>query len=195
MKLFLLLSALTVTLHTSKVFHSPLGQEEIGMSSCTGVFISPNRVLTAEHCVEHSRGHQWIRTNDNKSYEAKIVRTDPLRDLALLYIPRIQPHKYATLGAAAYVTEPVYTVNSGEDIPGTYGEGVVKNVMIWDKDYPAMIMHSIAILAGASGSGLFDRKGHLVGINTRARAAISLAVNTSDIECFLANTCDVPKAY
>lgn len=190
MKLFLMLSALTVTLHTSKIYINPQGVPEVGMSACTGVFVSPNTILTAQHCVENSRGHQWIKTDDGKSYAVDIVRTDAYRDLALLSVPKITSHKFAKIGKQAFITEDVYTVNSGDDIPGTWGLGVVKNVMVWDTDTSTMIMHSIAILAGASGSGLFDRKGQLIGINTRAKAAISLAVNTADIKCFLANTCD-----
>lgn len=195
MKLFLLLYSLTVTLHTSKIHRAFTGQEEIGMSACTGVFVAPDVILTAQHCVEDSRGKQWIKTNDDKSYEARIIRTDRFRDLALLYIPYIQPHKYVTLGKQAYVTEPVYTVNSGADFPGTYGEGIVKNIVALDDTTSPMIMHSAAILGGASGSGLFNRKGQLIGINVRAKSAISMAVNTSDVKCFLEGSCDVPKAY
>lgn len=186
MNLFLLLSMFTVTIHIQKDFKTPTGRTEHGMATCTGVFITSNEILTAGHCLEHSRGHQWIRTNDNKSFEAEIVKIDTYHDLALLRIPKITFHVHAVMGKDAYTSEEVYTVNSGNELIGTFNKGMVANVIQVDDDLPVLIMSTIQIYHGASGSGLFDWKGKLVGINVMTDKQFSLSVNTKDIVAFLA---------
>lgn len=184
MKLFLLMSLYTVTLHTSKLYRNQQGEEEIGMSACTGVFVSPDTLLTAGHCLKNNRNHQWIKTDDGKSFAAEIVMIDADDDIALIRVKGLC-HRYAKVGKQVQPTDKVYTVNSGEDNAGTYGEGVVENIV----DVPELkqpgILHSIAIFHGASGSGIFNAKGELVGINDMTSGALSWAVNTTTIKQFL----------
>lgn len=191
MKLFLLLCSLTVTIHTSKVYKNHLGEDEIGLSTCTGVFISDNEILTAGHCSEHSRGYQWVLTHEGVSYPAEIIKIDSYRDLALLRVPKIKRHRHTQIKKEAYKTEDVYSVNSGKDFIETYAKGVVQNFVSIDESLPDMTLHSAAILPGASGSGLFDEKGNLVGINTRAAGPFSMAVTTKDILYFMAHLNDI----
>jgi serine protease Do len=184
MKLFLLLSMLTVTLHIKETYINPKGMPAIGMTACTGVFVSPNTILTAGHCVETSIGQQWARLNNGKVFTADVLAVDKKEDLALLYVHGPK-HPYVRLGKPVHQADKVYTVNSGQDNQDTYGEGVVENIITLDELASPGIMHSIAIFQGASGSGLFNGKGQLVGINVLKQGAIGWAVNTSTIEKFL----------
>lgn len=184
MKLFLWMSLVTVSLHTSQIYVNKQGVPEIGMSACTAEFVRPDTLITAAHCLENNRGHQWIKTNEGKSFAVNIVAIDFEEDIALLQTPGLK-HAYCLLGAQVKPTDKVYTVNSGEDLQGTYGEGVVENIVKIDELPSPGILHNIAIFQGASGSGLFDRKGRLVGINDMKQGALSWAINTATIERFL----------
>lgn len=182
MKLFLFMSLVTVTLRVSIPEHTPKGY---GLDTCTGVFVSNDEILTARHCVEDSRGRQWIKLNDGLSYPVVIKKVSSEMDLALLAIPEIVVHPYVDLGKDVVVTQPVYTVNSGEGYEKTYNQGIVCNIVQVIKEEPKMIMHTGAILPGASGSGLFNSEGKLVGINVKGNRVFSLAVTIQDIRKFL----------
>lgn len=184
MKLFLLMSLLTCTIHIQEKHHNKQGKLVDDTAVCTGVFVAPQTVLTAGHCLSKSTGHQWVRENDGKIWDASILAVNPNEDLALLHV-RGKPHPYVCIGKAVYKTQKVYTVNSGQDYQDTYGEGVVENIVPSEEIASPGIIHSIAIFGGASGSGLFNRKGQLVGINIMKQGAISWAVNTSTLVKFL----------
>lgn len=184
MKLFILLSLVTCTLHIKERYINHKGKLQTGISACTGVFVGPNTVLTAAHCVRESTGYQWAKTNDGKVFDVSIIARNPDEDLALLRV-NIKPHPYVSLGREVQKTDHVYTVNSGQDLQDTYGEGVVENIVSLEEIHSPGILHSIAIFGGASGSGLFNRKGKLVGINILKQGAVSFAVNIPAIATFL----------
>lgn len=181
MKLYLALLLVTATLRVSKNYENG----EPGLSTCSGVFVSDDEFLTARHCLRDSRGHQWVKTPQGQTYSAEIETISKESDLALLYIPNLEKHPYVKLGRPAKITEKIYTVNAGQRLENTYNEGVVCNKIEIFEDEPPMLMHNAAIMGGASGSGVFNKKGQLVGINTRASGEFSLAVDVVDIMNFL----------
>lgn len=177
MSLLALLTAVTLTFHTN-VTNKETG--ETALNTCTAVFISPNEALTARHCIHGDKS--WVKDADNKSFSATLVRMDSTQDLALIQVIGI-PHKYAQLGKPVQKGEKIYLYSSEDDMIGTYGEGTVENIVI-DQGVP-MIVHSASILPGGSGSGLFNSKGELVGINTITMGSLSKAVDMTAINYFL----------
>jgi len=188
--MFSLLAVYAVTIHISSTFPTPQDPKNYDIGSCSGVFISGNEILTAAHCFSASRNHQWVKTDDDKSYEAKVESIDFLDDLAVVVVPKIKDHPYVRLGKRVGRGDHVYTVNSGDDIKDTYNEGVVNNLILDPDTNVPEIMHSASIDFGASGSGLFDKKGRLVGINTMKRGPFGYAVDIAPIRDFL-NTRDI----
>jgi S1-C subfamily serine protease len=176
--LITLLSLATVTVHIQG--KSPTG--EIGMITCSAVFISPNEVLTANHCTEDSTGKMWVKDYDGKSWSAKVLYQSKHFDLALLSV-QAPPHQYVKFGKPLVRGEPVYIMSSEEDMPYTYGEGVTANLIL--DEGVLTVTHTASILQGASGSGLFNRKGQLVGINTAILRTLSMAVDISEVNYFL----------
>lgn len=160
---------------------------EKGINLCTGVVVSPTTILTAHHCINQSTGIQWVTDYFGNTYSAKVIKKDKVYDLALLqvYTPF---DRTAKIGDEPLIASKVYSVHSGLALDFTYGEGVVNNVIRYeDTDPVPFILHSILISQGASGSGLFNEKGELVGINDAVIKTGTLAVNTPEIKKFLKN--------
>lgn len=180
------LSIVTLTLHCRFTTKLPTGKEYTGLSTCTAVYITPNEALTAGHCIEGTTiGHKWARTSDGKSFRVKVLWRDFARDLALLYVSG-PPHKYVILADNPQKSDKVYVLSSEEGFIGSYNEGIVSNIIADpDLNMTAMIVHTAAIRHGASGSGLFNSKGALVGINTKTMGPLSEAVDAVTIRLFL----------
>jgi serine protease Do len=190
MKLYLMLCLMTVTVKVSSEYRNLSGKKEKSLDTCTGVFVSENEVLTADHCVKDSTGKQWIKNKKGQSFTAIVERRDSVHDLALLKV-YIKNKNFAHLGKQPEITDKVYSVNSGNDLTYTWDEGVVENIMMYEETDPSpIILSSFHIMPGASGGGLFNSKGELVGINVATILGGSLAVNTPDIRTFLAKLDD-----
>ena len=180
--LFLLISALSVTLHTKKPH--PFFEGQSIMHACSGVFIQENKILTASHCVEKA-SHLWIKTDDNKSYKATVIKLDEKKDLALLYIHDIKHHNIAKAVNDYKKSDLIFQVSNADDMHQTYGTGMIMNIILDNK--VEQLVHSAVILGGSSGSGLFDKRGRLIGINVARMGAVSFAVSSKEIEAFLNN--------
>ncbi len=181
---YLALLSVTVTIHASCTYPTPKNPKEYALITCSGVFVSPNEILTAGHCVSRSRGNQWIKTSDNKSFSVIIQKLDKQTDLALLKVTKPLNHPYVLLGKPLKITDAVYTVNSGADYEGTFNSGFVCNVIL--DDYKILtLLHNAPLVGGASGSGLFNAKKELIGINVATMKNLSEAVDIYEIQKFL----------
>lgn len=157
-------------------------------ASGSGVIISEDGyILTNNHVVNESSSNNYYQVSaankitvtlysDNKdeeakSYEAQIVGTDPLTDLAVLKIDATGL-KAAELGdsASLQVGEFVMAVGNPLDMPNTVTSGIVSalNREITDDDGTEykLIQTDAAINAGNSGGALVNADGKVIGINT-----------------------------
>lgn len=180
MTLLKLLVSVTLTIY-------PSVKDKAGKTSencCTAVYISPNTALTAAHCVqEHD---QVIRAlpYDGGEFKATVLDKNTLMDLALLQISG-PDHDFARFGPSPAKGQRIYLISSEEWITQTYAEGIVENIYFDDFNHSPMILHSASIKGGASGSGLFNSRGQLVGINTINWEGLSEAVTAESISYFL----------
>jgi len=187
LKLYLILSLATVTFNIKALHRDIRGKQSLRMFDCTAVYISPTEALTAAHCVRNASNYMWIHDDSaNKSYSAEVIYADPQHDLALITAPRATNRPFVNLGTGVVRMDPIYTYNSGDGIPGNWNQGIVSNLIIDPDTNTHQILHTASILSGASGSGLFDKKGHLIGINTMTQGAMAYAVDISEIRAFLA---------
>lgn len=134
------------------------------MAYGSGVVVAPNKVLTNCHIFRKTT-EPWISRGED-TYRITQVQADRYHDLCLIAGENL-PFKPAVIGTAT-------TMKKGEEIIGMghssaspapiNANGVLKSIYPFDNAY---IIRSTARFAmGASGSGLFDGQGRLIGINT-----------------------------
>lgn len=184
-KLIALMSALTLTFHGRMV--SKRGN--IGLNTCTAIYVSPHEALTAAHCVAFAAvpERMWVKTDGNKSFSVNVVAKDVINDLALLDIDGPPAKNYAKLATRPLKKgDRVYLVSSELDFVGTYSEGYIANfVLDTFSETTPVILHTAPIKSGASGSGLFNSHGELIGINVLSAGTLSEAVDIHVVRKFL----------
>lgn len=135
-----------------------------GMAYGSGVVVADNAVVTNCHVLRATK-QPWVSRGED-SYPITTVRADAWHDLCLVTTHNM-PFKPAIRGNS-------HTLKRGEEITAIgHSNGVpapITSVGEIQGLYPTpsgnMVRSSAKFLMGASGSGLFDMNGHLVGINT-----------------------------
>ena len=177
MKYFLVLLALLI--HTSfanafdqaslmKAFGSIVmvrGYTESGsLAYGSGVIVGKSEVITNCHVLRSTKA-PWVSQGE-ESYSITDVRVDACHDLCLLNIHNLNRDS-VSIGSSKNLVKGQSLVaighSSGSPVPLTTG-GVV--VSTYDYDEGKIILSSAKFRLGASGSGLFDMNGNLIGINT-----------------------------
>ncbi len=151
----------------------PAGLEEtfstvVTISSPDGVgagyLASPDGfVFTAAHVVGVGAGVE-VSTFGGPRFPAKLVRVDPVHDVALLHVPGnghpclVGPPSAPGVGAELYaIGAPL-----GSDLSHSVTRGIVSGRREWDSH--RFIQTDVALNPGNSGGPLMDAQGHVLGI-------------------------------
>ncbi len=153
-----------------RFFDTPDGNtERIERSLGSGVVVSADGyVLTNNHVVE-SADKIRVSFNDNEEYEATIVGTDPMTDVALIKIDaKNLPFLEFGDSDGLRVGDTVMAVGNPFGVGQTVTMGIVsaKGRSIGLIDYEDMIQTDATINPGNSGGALVNLRGQLVGMNT-----------------------------
>src|SRR5262249_37203922 len=153
---------------------------------CTGVWISPTSILTANHCVDDVELNiETVRysTRDGlldrdgasasplATYPSVVYARDVDHDLALLGAFAPPRHAFATLNSDSItVGQHVQVMGHPLGLLYSYSEGEVSAIRRLGlrayADGSTWIQATVPISPGNSGGGLFDLDGHLIGITT-----------------------------
>ena len=149
-------------------FGRPQQRPQIGTGS--GVIISPDGyIITNNHVIEGAESME-ITTNDNKTYDAKLIGTDPNTDIALLKIEADEPLDYTTFGDSntARIGEWVLAVGNPFNLNSTVTAGIIsaKSRDLSGQNTQSFIQTDAAVNPGNSGGALVNINGELIGINT-----------------------------
>lgn len=136
----------------------------------TGFIVSADGlIVTASHIVRDARD-VTVRLRDRREFEAKLVGTDPVTDIAVLridaaHLPVIR------LGDAQQlqVGDPVLAIGSPFGLEQSATQGIVSGM---DRSLPGepavpYIQTDAAMNPGSSGGPLFDACGAVVGISAQ----------------------------
>ncbi len=144
-----------------------------GLAYGSGVVVANNKVITNCHVLRSTK-EAWISRGED-TYPITSVQADRWHDLCLVTTVNI-PFKPAVLGKSTDLKrgEEIVSIGNSNGAPAPLvTSGSVKS--LYDADAGKIIRTSAKFELGASGSGLFDMDGHLVGINTFKTAGRSSA--------------------
>ncbi|WP_086477922.1 MULTISPECIES: S1C family serine protease [Arenibacter] len=140
---------------------------QVGTGS--GVIISPDGyIVTNNHVIANSDQLQ-VTLNNNKTYEAEVIGTDPNSDIALIKIKTKRLLPYLAFGNSdeTKVGEWVLAVGNPFNLTSTVTAGIVsakaRALASLDQSF---IQTDAAVNPGNSGGALVNTNGDLIGINT-----------------------------
>lgn len=133
--------------------------EQFGRATCSGSFITGNGdIVTAGHCAQDATSITVV-TYDNKEYEATIVATSAIHDLALLHIDR-RNTAYFKLATNVARGERTFILGSPLAISNSLSTGIIAKIA-GDTD-----LVDCGALPGNSGSAVYDDNNQMVGVLT-----------------------------
>ncbi len=149
------------------------GGGSYGGSSGSGVIVSPEGyIVTNNHVIEDGNDVE-VTLHDKRKFDAEIVGTDPLTDLALLKVDADDlPYLLFGNSDSVRVGEWVLAVGNPFNLESTVTAGIVsakgRNINILEGDYSieSFIQTDAAVNPGNSGGALVNTNGELTGINT-----------------------------
>lgn len=161
-------------------------------SAGSGVIISGDGYIVTNNHVIDKADKIEVTLHDNRTYEAKLVGTDPNTDIAVIKIDE-KNLPFIKFGNSdkVKVGEWVLAVGNPFDLTSTVTAGIVsakgRNIGILRERYgiEAFIQTDAAVNPGNSGGALVNLRGELIGINsaiatpTGSYAGYSFAVPVS----------------
>lgn len=141
-----------------------------GLAYGSGVVVGDNKVITNCHVLRSTK-QAWVSRGED-SYPITSVKVDAWHDLCLVST-HTMPFKAAKLGTSLELKrgQEVAGIGHSNGVPAPLtSRGYVKGLYPNSPGY--VIRTSAKFLMGASGSGLFNMDGRLVGINTFKTAGI-----------------------
>jgi serine protease Do len=135
----------------------------------SGFFISADGyAVTNNHVVEKASNVQ-VKADDGKTYDAKVIGTDPRSDLALIKVDGRNDFPYAKLSdKSPRIGDWVLAVGNPFGLGGTVTAGIVsaRSRDIGAGPYDDFIQIDAPVNKGNSGGPTFDVDGNVIGVNT-----------------------------
>jgi Do/DeqQ family serine protease len=175
-----------------QMFGQQMRPQGVQMASGSGVIISPDGYIVTNNHVVDKADKITVNTNDHRTFQAKVIGTDPNTDLALIKVDATNL-PIVKLGNSddAKVGEWVLAVGNPFNLTSTVTAGIVsakgRNIGIIgnednqqgnpfgrtsnqqpraNKAIESFIQTDAAINPGNSGGALVNTKGELIGINS-----------------------------
>ena len=144
--------------------------DRIGTGS--GVIVSPDGyIITNNHVIENNNEIE-ITTNNNKTYQADVIGSDPDTDIAVLKINSNEKLPYIYFGNSdtTRIGEWVLAVGNPFNLNSTVTAGIIsaksRDLNKRDGINESYIQTDAAVNQGNSGGALVNTNGELIGINT-----------------------------
>lgn len=140
---------------------------QVGMGS--GVIISADGYIVTNNHVIAKADQIQITLNNNKTYDAELIGSDPNSDIAVIKIEAERELPYLAFGDSdnTKIGEWVLAVGNPFNLTSTVTAGIVSaKARSLSKINQSFIQTDAAVNPGNSGGALVNTNGDLVGINT-----------------------------
>ncbi len=148
------------------------GQPRAMVGSGSGVIISPDGyIITNNHVIANATQLE-VTLNNNRTYKAELIGTDPLTDIALVKINGDEAFPYVPFGDSNNLKlgEWVLAVGNPFNLTSTVTAGIIsakaRDLDQFDGNPQSFIQTDAAVNRGNSGGALVNTSGELIGINT-----------------------------
>ncbi len=138
----------------------------------SGVIITPDGyIITNNHVIDNATQLE-VTLNDNKTYNAQLIGTDPKTDIALIKIEADYELPFVPFADSNNVKigEWVLAVGNPFNLTSTVTAGIVsakaRDLNEYDGNPQSFIQTDAAVNRGNSGGALVNTEGQLIGINT-----------------------------
>ncbi|EDM43291.1 serine protease [unidentified eubacterium SCB49] len=164
----------TITSQPTNIFDymNGKGQPRATLGTGSGVIISPDGyIVTNNHVIENA-SELTVTLNNNITYEAELIGTDPKTDIALIRIKDSDidfPFVPFADSNTVKIGEWVLAVGNPFNLTSTVTAGIVSakaRDLAGDSDTQSFIQTDAAVNRGNSGGALVNTNGELIGINT-----------------------------
>ncbi|HJN79214.1 MAG TPA: trypsin-like peptidase domain-containing protein [Flavobacteriaceae bacterium] len=151
-------------------FYGDDSRKRVGTGS--GVIISPDGYIITNHHVIENSSEVIITTNDNREYEAEIIGSDEVTDVAVLKINSNEKFEYILFGDSenSEIGQWVLAVGNPYNLNSTVTAGIIssksRDLNEYDQVNQSFIQTDAAVNVGNSGGALVNINGELIGINT-----------------------------
>ncbi|EEE36734.1 periplasmic serine protease, DO/DeqQ family [Rhodobacteraceae bacterium KLH11] len=126
-------------------------------------------IVTNHHVVDNA-SEVTVRLSDDRTYDAEIIGTDPLTDIAVLKIDAGEDLQPVQMGDSDVIRvgEDVVAIGNPFGLSATVTTGIVsaKERNISQGPYAEFIQTDAAINRGNSGGPLFNMDGEVIGVNS-----------------------------
>lgn len=143
-------------------------RETHGLGS--GFIISTDGEIVTNHHVVDGATSVVVKLADGRSFNAEVVGSDPLTDIALLKISTDEDFSVVAFGASSNMRagDEVFAVGNPFGLGNTVTSGIVSATSrnINAGPYDDFIQTDAAINRGNSGGPLFNNDGDVIGVNT-----------------------------
>ncbi|MCB0464208.1 MAG: trypsin-like peptidase domain-containing protein [Aequorivita sp.] len=148
------------------------GQPRAMVGSGSGVIISPDGYIVTNNHVIANASNLEVTLNNNKTYTAKLIGTDPTTDIALIKIDGDDDFPFIPFGDSNNVKigEWVLAVGNPFNLTSTVTAGIIsakaRDLNQFDGNPQSFLQTDAAVNRGNSGGALVNTRGELIGINT-----------------------------
>lgn len=148
------------------------GQPRAIVGSGSGVIISPDGYIVTNNHVIANASNLEVTLNNNKTYTAKLIGTDPTTDIALIKVEGDTDFPFVPFGDSNNVKlgEWVLAVGNPFNLTSTVTAGIIsakaRDLNQFDGNPQSFIQTDAAVNRGNSGGALVNTRGELIGINT-----------------------------
>lgn len=144
------------------------GEERPQVGIGSGVIITADGYIVTNNHVIKDASKLEVSLNNNKTYEATLIGTDPNSDIALIKIDPKEKLPYLAFGDSdnTKVGEWVLAVGNPFDLTSTVTAGIISAKARDLGKRQSFIQTDAAVNPGNSGGALVNTNGDLIGINT-----------------------------